>query len=463
MADDDIIDIEVLSDSKGVAAYAVAERGGVTAVERPRDWPPRSLIDSEVFSWRSRELRASLPSRRSRGSVSSVSLMFGPRATIQAAISSSGLCIEPPQALDAQLRACETSGVDLSMHDALDVMSRERLTVGLAEIAVASRELAAHVRSSDRRAFDCSREAYSPLESIAIELESAGVPIDERAVRSRLGSGVDVHVRNFLSSMLRELGDDGRARYKIDPIGTKTGRMKVSSGLRVMSIPHGAPREAIRSSSGRIASIDFNAIDVVSVMWGCGVDLARLYDGCDDVHSRTAELAFDVRSGDVTPDMRRAAKAISLVRFYGGSAELAARSAGMSGMDAIERFDRVVGSCVYDFRDRLHRSAMAEMELRLPSGRRVPLEPTDTPGKVLGLYGQGMSSYAFERALDAALVALSGTRSRALFPVHDELVIELLDDESVLDGVASAMESAVEGVRYPVKCSVGGSYEDVTR
>ena len=73
----------------------------------------------------------------------------------------------------------------------------------------------------------------------------------------------------------------------------------------------------------------------------------------------------------------------------------------------------------------------------------------------VGLYAQSYSSYIFENAFLRVHEKLSGARSKIIFSVHDELVIDCHPDEiELIDELVPLLEQ--DG--YAVKKKVGATY-----
>ena len=93
--------------------------------------------------------------------------------------------------------------------------------------------------------------------------------------------------------------------------------------------------------------------------------------------------------------------------------------------------------------------------IEIPGGRRVYCQEADSEGKVIGLYAQSYSAWVFEQAFVNAQSFLRKLKSKAIFEVHDELVIDAHpDDFPWMDSIRKAME--VDG--HIVKMKKGSSY-----
>jgi DNA polymerase I-like protein with 3'-5' exonuclease and polymerase domains len=90
----------------------------------------------------------------------------------------------------------------------------------------------------------------------------------------------------------------------------------------------------------------------------------------------------------------------------------------------------------------------------------VYVSPDDHAGKILGLYAQTYSSYVFERAFESVHFFLRNTKSCIIFPVHDELVIDMHpDDFELADKIRDIMQSSAGG-GWKIKVRKGKSYSE---
>lgn len=262
-----------------------------------------------------------------------------------------------------------------------------------------------------------------------------------------------------------------------NPHHGKTGRIKTHGGFNCMNLSHGPARSAIvsrfRSSNGEqmgsIYSFDYNAIDyrciVSSVM---DEEFHRLYVGAEDFHARTAQLLMS-RSERIDPRHRKIAKAGTYVSIYGGSTDTLAKKLEVSedvASKLCQKMDRLFAP-VHKLRRKLYQEYVQTGRVTLPSGRNVYVEPRAHEGQVMGIYAQSFSSLVFERALVRVDRFLQDGkfRSKTLFPVHDELNLDVCpeEEEAVILGVKNAMEKdPVSGMVFAVKCKKGKTYDEAT-
>ena len=298
--------------------------------------------------------------------------------------------------------------------------------------------------------------------------EQTGFAVD-RTVASRWGSEEDPVCKRLLHR-LSEV-PRGIVFPRFDVHGGRTRRIGTSHGsFPVMGLPReGNVRRAIVSSwsGGHVASLDFNAQDQ-RCMVGAVPDRAfrDLYAGASDFHARTSEIVLGHAPRD--PAERRIVKESFYVAAYGGTPDTVASKTGLSVTDAsriVEMTERALAPIV-ELRTATSREARESGRISMPDGTWVPADPGDHDGKLMALRFQTSSAISFRRAL-ARFSTISGP-GRFVFPVHDEVVLDLppgQGSEVALGVYASELE---EGARVPgldvdfrVKVHVGENYGDM--
>ncbi len=288
------------------------------------------------------------------------------------------------------------------------------------------------------------------------QIELAGIKVDTEAIEKLLPEAPTADA-SCLRSM-QSLQKDGFITALLNPIGTKTGRLRHEGGFNCLGIPKGCARRAIvsRHEGGLIFTFDFNAIDYRCIVRSIGGDFARTYEGADDFHERTASFLFK----EVSASRRKLIKAIIYAYTYGGSPETLMEATGLSRelvKLALDRLDQHIRP-IAEFREALYMRAQEDGFVDPPGGKRVYVLADDHAGKVLGLYAQTYSSYAFERATEAVHYYLKGTKSCVIFTVYDELVVDMHpDDLSEAEKIRDIMQNAAGG-GWKVKIKRGRSY-----
>jgi len=193
-----------------------------------------------------------------------------------------------------------------------------------------------------------------------------------------------------------------------------------------MNIPKSSIRRSIvsRYHSGLIATLDLNAADYRCIVSAVDDEtLTTLYEDCDDFHTRTVEAVFG--DGRCTDVRRRVIKNITYISMYGGQ--------DRSGLSK-KQYDALMSKLsfmgpIHSFRDTLYEASMAAGHVTTPGGIVIPLDGSEHKGKVLALYAQTCTNEAFMGGLINVHSFLEDKRSKELFTVHDELVIDVHPDE----------------------------------
>jgi hypothetical protein len=288
------------------------------------------------------------------------------------------------------------------------------------------------------------------------QVELAGIKVDTDFIERRLPDATTAEA-SCLRSM-QGLQKNSYVTTLLNPIGTKTGRLRYEGGFNSLGIPNGEARKAIvsRHEGGLIYTFDFNAIDYRCIVRSIGGEFAKLYETADDFHERTASFLFK----EVTPMRRKLLKAISYAYIYGGSVDTIVQTTGLEKKLvelALAKLDENIRP-IAEFREALHMQAQDEKFVEPPGGKKVYVSSDDHPGKVLGLYAQTYSSYVFERAFEAVHSYLKPTKSCIIFSVYDELVLDMHpDDFQEAEKIRDIMQGSAGG-GWKVKIKKGKSY-----
>jgi len=261
------------------------------------------------------------------------------------------------------------------------------------------------------------------------KMEKNGIAIDLAFVEEQLNGDPEPATGKALRS-LQGLCRDGYVTTLINPMGAKTGRIRHEGGFNTLGIPHGPARNAIKSrwDGGLIYTFDFNAIDYRCIVKSVGGEVAKLYEGSQDFHERTASFVFK----EVNTARRTAIKYLSYIYIYGGSDETVVAKTGWTieqVRSAITALDKRIMP-IKEFREKLWMTGHEKGFIQIPGGREVLIGSDDSPGKVVGLFAQSYSSWVFEQAFTKVSEFLNvGLHSLIVFAVHDELVIDVHPDE----------------------------------
>jgi len=265
--------------------------------------------------------------------------------------------------------------------------------------------------------------------------------------------------------------------------GTVTGRLS-SAEPNLQNIPLRTElgkrvREAFLASEGQVLlSADFSQIElrVVAHIAKDERMLAAFKNG-EDIHTTTAAAVLGISPENVTPEIRRRAKAVNFGIIYGLSAFGLAESTGMSRPDArafIDKYlERFFG--VRDYMLKTKQLARQQGYVETLLGRRRYL-PDLQSGSFRGRAGaereainhpiQGTAADIMKLAMIKvkALPESKMAGAKILLQVHDELLFEVPQGQvnKIAPEIKAAMESAFKlDVPLEVDLSVGPNWGEL--
>jgi len=240
----------------------------------------------------------------------------------------------------------------------------------------------------------------------------------------------------------------GRVHTSYHQAVAATGRLS-SSDPNLQNIPIRSEegrkiRQAFIAPSGyKIIAADYSQIEL-RIMAHLSADsglLAAFSQGVD-VHSATAAEVFDVALEQVTPDLRRSAKAINFGLIYGMSAFGLAQQLGMPRNQAQAYidlyFNRYPG--VKQYMDNTRELAKRQGYVETIFGRRLYLPDINARNPAQRQYAertainapmQGSAADIIKRAMLAChqWIQNSGADVNMIMQVHDELVFEVAETQ----------------------------------
>jgi DNA polymerase I len=189
----------------------------------------------------------------------------------------------------------------------------------------------------------------------------------------------------------------------------------------------------------------------------------------EDIHRRTAAEMLGVPPHEVTPEMRRQAKAINFGIIYGMGPFGLARALGISNTAAKAAIERYFAhyNGVRRFIDQVIEEVKELGYCQTLAGRRRPIPELQSRNRTIRQQGerlaintriQGTAADIIKKAMIDIdrRIDRDGLRSAMLLQVHDELVFEAPVEE--LDAMRSMVRQAMEGVwtlRVPLRVDMG--------
>lgn len=354
---------------------------------------------------------------------------------------------EKTEEVAGRLQTIEASIYEMAGHD-FNLNSPKQLGVVLFE------ELGLPVRKKTKTGYSTNAEV---LESLRLEH-----PIIEQILAYRLWSKLKSTYLDGIAGLIRT--DTGRVHTNFNQTVTATGRLS-SSDPNLQNIP-------VRTEEGRmiralfepgegydyLLSADYSQIELRLLAHMSGDEnFIDAFKRGQDIHARTAAEVFGIPLEEVTPDLRRHAKAVNFGIVYGISDFGLARNLHISRKEAgdyISRyFERYPG--VRAFMDKVVAEAHETGYVTTMFGRRRELPAIKSRNfnqrmlaerMAMNTPIQGTAADVIKLAMIAAFRKLreAGLKSRILLQVHDELVLEV--KESELETVQAILHEAMEHV-----------------
>ncbi len=325
----------------------------------------------------------------------------------------------------------------------------------------------------------------SPKQLAVILFEERGLPVVKKtktgpstaaAVLERLAADGDALCRlileyrelaklkgTYVDALPGFIADDGRIHTSFHQAVAATGRLS-SNEPNLQNIP-------IRTADGRriracfvpepghvFLSCDYSQVELRVLAHFCGQGpLVEAYQQGQDIHRRTASEVFEVAFDDVTPEQRRAAKAINFGIVYGMSAFRLSNELDIPRGEAQAYIDGYfarypqVRTYMDEAVERAREKGYAETLL----GRRRPVQGLDAKNPMdraaaeriaINTPVQGSAADLIKKAMIAvhARLAAEFPTTRLLLQVHDELVLEV--PVGAVDAVRAAVVEEMQGV-----------------
>ena len=284
----------------------------------------------------------------------------------------------------------------------------------------------------------------------------------------------------YAEGLLKVVGPDGRVRTTFQNTVTATGRLS-STDPNLQNIPVrtdlGAEiRKMFVPASGCVfVDADYSQIELrVLAHMADDKAMQTAFNSGEDIHRVTASQVFGVPLEEVTPQMRRSAKAVNFGIVYGISEFSLAEDVGVSRAEAKVYIDSYLQRYhgVRDFMAAVVEQGTAQGYVATLYGRRRYL-PELKDGKYLVREAakrmamntpiQGTAADIIKIAMlrvDRALKA-AGLAAKLVLQVHDELIVECpeTEAETVQTLITREMEAAAQlAVPLTAEAKVGKSW-----
>lgn len=268
----------------------------------------------------------------------------------------------------------------------------------------------------------------------------------------------------------------GRVHTSFSLAGTNTGRLS-SSDPNLQNIPIRTEdgrkiREAFIPADGHLLlSVDYSQIELRLAAEMADIKALKqaFHDGID-VHAATASQVFGVPLDQMTPDIRRNAKAINFGIIYGISGFGLAKQLGIGNAEAAEYIKKYLARFpeLKTFMDGAKEFARQHGYVETLYGRKCFVRGINDKNPAMRSFAerqainaplQGTAADIMKRAMIALAPALAqaGLGAKMLLQVHDELLFEVpeAEKEATEKLVKQVMEAAGPGISLPLVVEAG--------
>ncbi len=258
--------------------------------------------------------------------------------------------------------------------------------------------------------------------------------------------------------------DTGRVHTSYIISGAATGRL-ASTDPNLQNIPVRSEegrriREAFVADEGKVLlSLDYSQIElrILAHIADLSGMKAAFAEG-QDIHAATASEMFNVPLDQMTPEIRRQAKAINFGVIYGISGFGLARNLRIPRSEAqgfIDRyFERFPG--IRTYMDETKAFAKEHGFVRTLFGRKIHTPEINAKGPrasfayraAINAPIQGTAADVIRRAMIRMPAVIKGLPAKMLLQVHDELIFEV--DADAADELTTRARAVMEGAADPV-------------
>ena len=295
------------------------------------------------------------------------------------------------------------------------------------------------------------------LEDLATEHELPARVLDWRQL-SKLKSTYTDALQDHINP------DTGRVHTSYSIAGASTGRL-ASTDPNLQNIPIRTEegrriREAFIAEPGKtLVALDYSQIELRILAHIAEIpELKQAFADGIDIHALTASEMFGVPLDEMTPDVRRQAKAINFGVIYGISGFGLARNLRIPRAEAqgfIDRyFERFPG--IRTYMDDTKAFAKEHGFVQTLFGRKIHTPNIGAKGPHAGFAAraainapiQGTAADVIRRAMIRMPEAIKDLPAKMLLQVHDELLFEV--DEGSEDALIAAAREVMENANDPV-------------
>ena len=267
----------------------------------------------------------------------------------------------------------------------------------------------------------------------------------------------------YADGLLKAVSPDGRIRTSFQMTVTATGRLS-STEPNLQNIPTRTElgsqmrRMFVAAPGNVLVDADYSQIELRLLAHISGDEaMCRAFRSGEDFHTLTAARVFHVEPQDVTPEMRRRAKAVNFGVVYGISPFSLSQDIGVTVAEAKEYMERYFQTYtgVRAYMDRIVEQARADGYVETLMHRRRALPELKSSNHNLRAFGERVALNMPIQGTAADLMKLAmvrverrladeGLAAQLIMQVHDELIVECPVDEAAR--VQALLEEEMSGV-----------------
>ena len=267
----------------------------------------------------------------------------------------------------------------------------------------------------------------------------------------------------YADGLLKAVSSDGRIRTSFQMTVTATGRLS-STEPNLQNIPTRTElgsqmrRMFVAAPGNVLVDADYSQIELRLLAHISGDEaMCRAFRSGEDFHTLTAARVFHVEPQDVTPEMRRRAKAVNFGVVYGISPFSLSQDIGVTVAEAKEYMERYFQTYtgVRAYMDRIVEQARADGYVETLMHRRRALPELKSSNHNLRAFGERVALNMPIQGTAADLMKLAmvrverrladeGLAAQLIMQVHDELIVECPEDEAAR--VQALLEEEMSGV-----------------
>ena len=408
--------------------------------------------------------------------------------------------IYPYVAADEKLKYVYES-LELPTREVLVRIERNGVLVDAALLGRQSHELGLQINALEQKAYELAGQPFnlgSPKQLGEILFGKLGIPVKRKTATGQPSTDEEVLTELAEDYPLPKLLLEHRSLSKLKStytdklprmVNAVTGRVHTNYGQataitgRLSSNDPNLQNIPVRTSQGReirkafiappgsvIVSADYSQIEL-RIMAHISQD-ASLLDAFAkglDIHKATAADIFGIPIEDITSEQRRYTKAVNFGLIYGMGAFGLASQLGIERNAAQQFIDKYFARYpgVAEYMQQTRESARANGYVETVFGRRLTL--TDINGgngprragaerAAINAPMQGTAADLIKLAMIAvdAWLATSGLKSKLIMQVHDELVLEVPENElEIVKPTLAEKMTSVAKLRVPLVAEVG--------